>query len=172
MTPIYGGKRDMSLFRHINRELINRIVTTPVDIYKPSLQHTKENIYGEAAMKIWLQPVRICCLIDKPELEKPYTDAGIVDVRQNPIFHFLLDDLKLANIYVEVGDIIDWDNRYWEIERTDDTKNFLQKDPATQKTILDNYNASDWGWKYSMSCYTIMSRVTRASLERTYSGKN
>lgn len=170
MCPMFGGKKDISLFRSLNRELINRIVTTPVDIYKPSLEDNKENIYGEAVNKVWLNPVRLCCLIDYPELEMPYNEAGIMDVKQNPIFFFLFDDVKRSNLVIEVGDTIHWDDTYWTIDRVADTDQFMQKDPDTQKELMGQYTPGDWGWRYSIACYTFMTRRTRLSIEKVRSG--
>jgi len=170
--PIYGGKRDISLFRRLNRELIHRIITSVVDVYKPSLSDTDANIYGEAPDKVWLPPVRIACLIDYPETEMTYNDAGIMDVKQSPIFHFLLDDVKRTDVVIEVGDIISWDNLYWTVDRTDASRKFLSKSPNTQKEMLNQYEPAEWGWQISMSCYTFMTRKNRLSFEKTRSGGN
>ena len=40
---LFGGDRDISLFRHLNRELINNIVDTKVDIIKHAIRDIKEN---------------------------------------------------------------------------------------------------------------------------------
>lgn len=170
MAPLFGGRRDISLFRGLNRELINRIITSPIDLFKPALEDTTENIYGEATDKVWLPPVRIGCRIEYPEKEMPYNEAGIMDVKQNPIFYLLRDDLIKASIKVEVGDIIHWDDKYWEVDRLVDTTMFMSKDPDTQKEVMHEYEPSHWGWKYSIACYTLLSRRNRISMEKTRSG--
>ena len=38
---LFGGQRDISLFRHINRELINDIIDTKVDIVKHAIKDIK-----------------------------------------------------------------------------------------------------------------------------------
>ena len=48
---LFGGQRDISLFRSINRELINNIIDTKVDIIKHAIKDIKENLYGEALGK-------------------------------------------------------------------------------------------------------------------------
>ena len=45
---LFGGERDISLFRRINRELINEFIDTQVDIVKHAIKDIKENLYGEA----------------------------------------------------------------------------------------------------------------------------
>ena len=62
---LFGGARDISLFRHINRELINELIDTRCDVYKHSIFDTKENLYGEALRKVFLPGVRIAGLIEK-----------------------------------------------------------------------------------------------------------
>ena len=45
---MFGRARDVSLFRHVNRELINNIITQQVGYYKYMGEDTKDNIYGES----------------------------------------------------------------------------------------------------------------------------
>ena len=164
--PLFGGKRDISLFRVINRELLNKIIRTDVDILKVSLADTDVNIYGEAEKKIYMTPARCSCLIDFPELENIYNE-GIMNIKQNPIFSFLRDDLVLRNLVIEAGDVVIWNNNYWEIDRIDDSKTFMTRNPDTNKTI-----GSDWGWNYAVKSYTHMTRKSRINIDRTRSGGN
>ena len=46
---LYGGQRDISLFRHLNRELMGDIISQECVYYKLKLAETKVNIYGESA---------------------------------------------------------------------------------------------------------------------------
>ena len=43
---LFGGKRDVSLFRSLNRELIHRYIDTEVLVYKLNLINTTTNLYG------------------------------------------------------------------------------------------------------------------------------
>ena len=49
--PLFGGSRDISLFRHMNRELINDIIQTEIGYYKIVLDQNQPNLYGEAPDK-------------------------------------------------------------------------------------------------------------------------
>ena len=40
---LFGGQRDISLFRTLNRELINELVDTEVDIFKTSIYDVDDN---------------------------------------------------------------------------------------------------------------------------------
>jgi hypothetical protein len=42
--PLFGGSRDISLFRTMNRELINDIIQTEIAYYKFALDQTDSNI--------------------------------------------------------------------------------------------------------------------------------
>ena len=46
---LYGGQRDISLFRHVNRELMGNVISQECVYYKYKLGETKVNLYGEAA---------------------------------------------------------------------------------------------------------------------------
>ena len=65
---LFGSARDISLFRHINRELMADIITQQCSFYKYKLEETKVNIYGEAAEeKYYMGPVLLNCLITHSE---------------------------------------------------------------------------------------------------------
>ena len=44
---LYGEARDISLFRHINRELMGNIISQQCIYYKYDIEDTKVNIYGK-----------------------------------------------------------------------------------------------------------------------------
>ena len=44
---LYGEARDISLFRHFNRELMGNIISQQCVYYKYDIEETKVNIYGE-----------------------------------------------------------------------------------------------------------------------------
>ena len=46
---LFGTARDVSLFRHMSRELMADIITEQCGYYKYKLEETKVNLYGEAA---------------------------------------------------------------------------------------------------------------------------
>ena len=46
---MFARQRDVSLVRHLNRELMGNIITQQCALYQFKLEETKVNIYGEAA---------------------------------------------------------------------------------------------------------------------------
>ena len=94
---LFGGARDISLFRHLNRELINEIIDTQCDIYKYSIFDSKENLYGEALNKVFKPGVRVSGLIDKEGKEYTSEELG-ADFTRQVKFSFLRDDL--ASLFI------------------------------------------------------------------------
>ena len=66
---LYGANRDVSLFRHLNRELLNNIIEQKVGYYKINLEKSQANIYGESSKKYYNDPVLINCLIERGDTE-------------------------------------------------------------------------------------------------------
>ena len=90
---LYGGQRDISLFRHLNRELMGDIVSQECVYYKLKLAETKVNIYGESAgAKYYYNPIILSCLIDHQPQEFPDDEFG-VQFHRLVNFKFLRDDL-------------------------------------------------------------------------------
>ena len=75
---LYGEARDISFFRHINRELIGNIISQECVYYKYRLAETKVNMYGEAADgRYFFDPVILSCLIERQDQEYPESDLGV-----------------------------------------------------------------------------------------------
>lgn len=90
---LYGEARDISMFRHVNRELMGNIISQQCAFYKFRTDQTNTNIYGESAgAKYYVGPILLYCLIDLPNMEFPVSDQG-VSFEWKPTFRFLRDDL-------------------------------------------------------------------------------
>jgi len=149
---LYGGARDVSMFRRINRELMGNIISEEVIYYKYNVTTTKTNMYGESAEgRNFADPVILFALVEVGDSISPVSDLG-VDFSWPLTFRFLIDDLvdKLnsanqgqgfgpfqsqpiqygASIQPAVGDIIKYQNGYWEVDNTNTTQFFVGKDPA------------------------------------------
>ena len=145
---LFGGSRDISLFRHLNRELLNEIIDTRCDIFKQSIFDSKENLYGEALSKVFLPGVRVAGLIEKEAKEYTSEEIGTDHTRQIK-YSFLRDDLASlelgstnntedpnenaqdSNIFLEIGDVIFWDNVYCEIDTISQGQYLFGKNPDT-----------------------------------------
>jgi hypothetical protein len=108
---LYGQMRDISMFRFVNRELMHKIISEQVVFYKYNITTTKVNMYGEASEgRNFADPVLLFSLIE-------------VNDQTSPV------DLVDANLHPEVGDIIMWQNGYWEVDNVNATQFFVGKDP-------------------------------------------
>ena len=155
---LFGTARDASLIRHINRELINNIIEQQVGYYKIDLTRTQQNMYGEAnGTKIYYDPVLINGLIERTPPTWTNTDFG-PDVSQDITVRFLRDDLagvKLSTelsgggqgftygIVPEVGDVLLWNDDFYEVDSTVENQLFVGKDPGySYSTDNDNFGFS------------------------------
>ena len=149
---LYGQSRDISMFRYINRELMGNIISQQCAFYKLRLNQTNFNMYGEAAeQKYYDGPILLYTLIDLPDQEFPTDDMG-VSFSWKPTFRFLADDLYSAsiespygaNVVPQVGDIIMYQNGYFEVDHVNGTQFFVGKDPAYpfDDSLGNNYPAS------------------------------
>jgi len=169
---LFGEARDISMFRHINRELMGNIITQQVVYYKPDIKETVVNMYGEAAHeKFWYEPVLLNAIIERDDQVYPESDLGI-DFQWGIIFKFLRDDLlnKLedfnkrsvygANLVPEVGDIILYNNGYYEVDSTNANQYFVGKNPDYDykddngDNPFGNNELDRFGYNVSIICNT------------------
>jgi hypothetical protein len=126
---LFGGSRDISLFRHINKELINNIIQQSVGYYKIALDKTSSNIYGESLIKTYNDPILVNCLIERTPPTWSETEFG-ADITQDITVRFLRDILVDINLVPEVGDVVLWQNDYYEVDGTVENQLVVGKDPS------------------------------------------
>ena len=115
--PFFVPQKEVDLINVMNEELIDEIVGQSVDIYMVSIDNTDENIYGESTTKYYDVGFRVNCLIQFNEPEILQDDFG-ADLNTNIEMYFHRTTLKEAGFHPEIGDIVDWNNFYWEINGT------------------------------------------------------
>jgi hypothetical protein len=125
---LFGGERDISLFRHINRELINDIVQQQLGIYKLELSATTSNIYGESMEKTYRDPVLINGLILRGDQNITDSEFG-PDLTRDFQFAVLRDDLVDVDLVCEIGDIVLWNDLYFEVHQIVENQLFVGKNP-------------------------------------------
>lgn len=127
---LFGSARDYSLVTKFNRELVYKLVDTEVGYYKFALDQSRVNLYGEGVSKVYYQPVRTPIYISRSPNDAVQTDAGI-DAMVAIEFYILRDTMLTLNIVPEIGDIINWDDKYYEIDNTTENQYFAGKNPDT-----------------------------------------
>ena len=155
---LYGGARDISMFRRVNRELMGSIISQEVIYYKYNITTTKTNMYGESVEgRNFADPVILFALIELGSPESPTSDLG-VDFTWPITFRFLRDDLAGIDLSIElsgggqgfaygvvpeVGDVMVWQNNYYEVDGTIENQLFVGKDPGySYSTDNDNFGSS------------------------------
>jgi hypothetical protein len=176
---LYGGARDISMFRRVNRELMGNIISQEVIFYKYNVTTTKTNMYGESVEgRNFADPVILFALVELGDPESPTSDLG-VDYTWPITVRFLRDDLISkfnsanqgqgfgpfqaqpiqygASIQPAVGDVIQYENGYWEIDNTYDTQYFVGKDPQYPYYDADGENPlndglENFGYSVEVRC--------------------
>ena len=112
--PFFVPQKEVNLIDSMNEELIDEIVGQTVDIYKITIDSTNENVYGESTTKYYDKGFRVNCLIQFDEPEVNLDEFG-TDVNATIEMYFHRTTLVEANFHPEVGDIVDWNGFYWEM---------------------------------------------------------
>ena len=115
--PFFVPQKEIDLIDSMNEELIDEIVGQAIDIYKVSMDETNVNIYGEAedGIKRFEAGYRVNCLIQFNEPVADLEEFG-TDINSSIETYFLKTSLSGSGFYPEVGDIIDWNEFYWEMD--------------------------------------------------------
>ena len=142
---MFTTQRDMSLVRKLNRELMGNIITQQCSVYQFKLEETKVNLYGEAdAEKFYDGPFIFNVLINRTNEEYAENIEG-VQFGQPIEFYFFRDDLKDADVFLRVGDIILYQERYYGVQSTVANQYWGGKNPAYPNNVnplnpgLENY---------------------------------
>ncbi len=139
---LYGGSRDISFIRHINKELINNIIEQQVGYYILALDKTPSNLYGESLQKTYNDPVLVNCLIERTPPTWTETDLG-TDVTQDITVRFLRDILVDIQLVPKVGDIVLWEESYYEISSLIENQLVVGKDPSySYSSSTDDFGSS------------------------------
>lgn len=115
-------QRDFEFIQHITRELIDETMDVGVVLYKIVVGSTVVNIYGEATTKPRYTPVKVNAIVkyDKNTLA---ADEGFGSNQDQQVeFRFARRMLREVNIYPEIGDIIGYNEHYYEVHNITETQ--------------------------------------------------
>ena len=157
---LFGSKRDFDLFVSVNRELIKDIIEQEVLYYKLSIADTSVNIYGEALQKTYLEAVKLNCLITRGDKVYDVDEFG-PDLGRNASFAFLKPDLEDISTVPEVGDIVMWQEDYYEVDVVKENSLLLGKD---NKYNIDRPNSHGSSMSIIVDCH--LTRADRVGLNR------
>lgn len=162
---LFGGRKDAKFLAAINSELLNAVVDTEIEFYKLIIEQSDSNIYGESDSKSYYDSILIPCLITKNNKNSNMDDYGHTYSRAAQ-FGISRDILEKADFYPEVGDIILWDNEYYEVDNVDANEYFAGKNPDTWP------NGSSHGYSVSILVDAHATRQTPLGIRNIRRGGN
>ena len=151
---LFGSGRDFDLLVNINRELVHDLVEQEILYHKLSLEDTEVNLYGESLSKSFWNAVKLNCLITRGDQVIDIAEFG-PDLGREASFAIIRRDLEDKSILPEVGDIVQWQNDFYEVDTVRENRLFLGRD--------SNYNLTSYGGQYGGSLSIILdTHLTRA----------
>ena len=123
MAGRFLPQRDVNLITRVSRELVgdaqnskDGLINQECVVYKPSLQESAVNMYGEAAggKKVYKNGVEMNALVAADDFDFNTDEFG-PDAQQNVVFSFLRQAFIDAEMVLEIGDLIDWNYGYFEV---------------------------------------------------------
>ena len=144
---LFGSNRDFNLLVNINRELVKDVLEQEILYYKLSLEETEANLYGEALTKNYWSPLKLNCMITRGDQVVSSDDFG-PDLNREASFAFIREDLVDVNMVPEVGDIVVWNEDYYEVDTVRENQLFVGRDKS--------YNLTEYGDKFGSSLSIIV----------------
>ena len=122
MAGRFLPQRDRNFLERINKELIgdlktanDGIINQKIVIYKISTYDTSTNMYGEAVGgKNFKKGVQLACIVEAGDFDYNTDEFG-PDAQQDSQFHILRETLLELNLIPEIGDIVEWNYGFFEV---------------------------------------------------------
>lgn len=166
--PLFGSRNDARLIDSITRELFNKYISNEVELYKLCLSDTETNLYGESSKKVYYNSVVLFSNITKDIGSFIDSDGGL-DLTQPVKFPFLRTELLERNIVISEGDIIKFDERYYEVDSTFTAQYFMGRNNETH-LITVQHRDREFGHNIAIVANTHLTRLSQLNLTNTYFG--
>lgn len=165
---LFGSSRDISMFTKVNNELLDNIIQQEVDYYQINLEHTKNNLYGEASEnKVYNSPIRLTCLIERNDQTFNVDDQIGVDATQTYVFRFFHRRLVELGLLPEAGDLIENRGNFYEIDNVNENQYIVGKDADYSKNV-----GPEFGESWSIICTGHYTRVSKLQIVESRGGQN
>tara|TARA_Y100000389_G_C17464014_1_gene524029 strand:- start:3418 stop:3969 length:552 start_codon:yes stop_codon:yes gene_type:complete len=135
--PLFQSRRDSGFLKGINKELLHSFISIEVGVYKLDLVATETNIYEESEQRSYKPPIRLFCQLRLDEKSSVGDDYSI-DYSKTAAFGFLKSDLRDAGLIMEEGDIIFYDNGYYETDQISNSNYWGGRNPNTMIGIVED----------------------------------
>jgi hypothetical protein len=93
-----------------------------VILYKIVVESTKINLYGESTSKPRYTPVTVNAIVEYNKNTQDTTEKFGVNQDQQVVFRFARRLLQEVDTYPEIGDIVGYNNHYYEIHNITETQ--------------------------------------------------
>ena len=117
-------------------------------MYKLSIQDTKTNIYNESDRKVYYAPIKIPALIEYQPKNYEGTDFG-QDYTQLCTFAFIREFLKEIRTLIEVGDAIEYNGEWWEIDGVQENEFFGYRSNCSRSRAFEFCIGRSWCFIYA-----------------------
>ena len=141
--PKFFNANDLDFIKTIAEEAVDYVVEQAITLFKVSVGETKTNLYGESLGKIYYAPANLMAIVDRNPTGVNLEGFG-TDITQAVEFRFNRMRLRTETLprlrdingtlipadaiqntqygYPEVGDIIYYDEAYYEIDNIQSTR--------------------------------------------------
>jgi len=150
--PRFVSERDFLFFQHINREVVVDVVDVEVILYKIIQDVANVNIYGESVSKARYRGISLNALIKYPKTQPGSEGFGYDTTQPGVEFRFVRKLLQDVDVYPEVGDIILYNENYYEIDNTNEIQLIAGR---------PDYN-------HNIICETHLTRKSSLNIEETH----
>ena len=116
--------QDFEMFQQYNQELVEEVVEVVVRFYKMDVDRMKSTFRGETspAGKEYSRVVEMNTLVVPEDQQTAEGEKGTFDVDRTAQFGFQRERLKDKDFYPQRGDLIEWDEEFFEIENVVDNE--------------------------------------------------
>lgn len=167
--PLFASQRDSKLLKHFFKEKMHKFDSIEVEIYKLSLPESNVNLYNESVNKVYYNPVRFFCTPTKEAYEVIDVDTNI-DTAQLVQFFFLRDDLVDKDFVIESGDVIKFDERFYEVDNAQSTQYWAGRNPQTLPVVTEGRLSSSSGYNVGIVAQTHLTRPSQLNIVEVRSG--
>jgi hypothetical protein len=158
---LFGSIRDATMQLGVATEFVANVVTQQIGYYQIILKDSPANVYGEALVKSYIGPVLLNCLIERGDFTTTSDNFG-PDTRREVSFNFLREMLVTANVVPVVGDIIMYNELYYEVDNVNENQFFLGKD----NSYAYSTGLNEFGQSFTITCNAHLTSPERLGIQQ------